>query len=392
MSALGKKKDVLIIHTGIDEWMGTYGDMVTLLLCFFVLLYASSTQDQVKMQYILQAFSTGGTFINTVVTEEQPDHLDGDGNSEIPPVNEGKGNGNVTEMGTGEQPNTFDDLFNMLAQSVSQADVADQISVEGSQNVIRISFQSDLLFDPDSAQLKAAGRDALRLVMPSIKIMAPYIGKVQVAGHTADIGKSTGVNDWDLSAARALAVLGYMDYQTIVESHKYELDAFAQYKPISPNDTPAGQAKNRRVDIIVTRNNIDPANTDVLLDILKYDYNQTTKPVDSNGNPIEEKPADDLTAADIIAGGIHSKYEGTGVAAGKLDANGNPLPVDGKPVVPVSEVGPGIPGNIFDIPDDAYYEVDPNGNPIIPETLPEPAVTEPPADTSEAGTSEAPES
>ena len=64
---MAKKKHGPVIKKGLDEWMATYSDMVTLLFCFFVLLYASSSQDTVKFQYIFQAFSIGGEFINTVV-------------------------------------------------------------------------------------------------------------------------------------------------------------------------------------------------------------------------------------------------------------------------------------------------------------------------------------
>lgn len=86
-----KKQEV---KQGLDEWMATYSDMVTLLLCFFVLLYASSTPDETKFQYIFQSFNSQGKYINPFVTE---DYNDGDsktdeedGTSNVP-ANAGKG-------------------------------------------------------------------------------------------------------------------------------------------------------------------------------------------------------------------------------------------------------------------------------------------------------------
>ncbi|MBR3920564.1 MAG: flagellar motor protein MotB, partial [Oscillospiraceae bacterium] len=52
------------------SWLDTYADMITLILCFFVLLYSMSTMDELKFQYIAQAFSSMGKIINAVVAEQ----------------------------------------------------------------------------------------------------------------------------------------------------------------------------------------------------------------------------------------------------------------------------------------------------------------------------------
>lgn len=68
------------------NWLDTYADMVTLLLCFFVLLYSASSVDETKWQYIYQSFTSSGSYINPFVMDEQPKNnaADTNGNAEAP--------------------------------------------------------------------------------------------------------------------------------------------------------------------------------------------------------------------------------------------------------------------------------------------------------------------
>ena len=93
-----------------NDWLSTYGDMVTLLLTFFVLLYASSSQDEQKFQYIYQAFTSHGKYLNEYVDSPNPVPEDGEGTvSEKPDSNGGQGN----------LPQTFDQLYQYISQYVS---------------------------------------------------------------------------------------------------------------------------------------------------------------------------------------------------------------------------------------------------------------------------------
>ena len=305
------KKKVKIIHTGVDEWMSTYGDMVTLLMCFFVLLYAASTQDPVKFQYIFQSFNSQGKYINPFVMEdvhEGTSKSDGDGNSDIPPgTGEGTTQNSEAHMGL---PNNFDEFFAWAAAAVGSSSYADSITVgQSSSSRINIRFDSAVMFDPDSAVLKQAGKDALKVVMPGIRAIGKYIKTIKVQGHTAAAGLSA-VNDWDLSAARACSVLKYMDYNRIIDSEKYIEEGRAQYDPIEDNSTEWGRAKNRRVELIITRNDEAVEDTAIIEDMLKYDYGITNSQTDAidrtdvNGGTVSD------TVQQIIAG-LDDKYSGS---------------------------------------------------------------------------------
>ncbi|MBO5266436.1 MAG: flagellar motor protein MotB [Ruminiclostridium sp.] len=267
------KKKVKVIHTGVGEWMATYSDMVTLLLCFFVLLYASSSPDETKFQYIFQSFNSMGKYINPFVSEEINDGEnkteEEEGNSNTPP-NTGQGTQSSTEDGIG-LPHNFDDLFSWVSATAESSTFSNNIDViQTSSSRINIRFNNSIMFEGDSAVLLDSGKEALKQFLPGLKATGNYIKNIRVQGHTAE-GLSA-VNDWDLSSARSCSVIKFMDYQRIVDSEKYVSEGRAQYDPIADNSTEEGRQENRRVELIIIRNDMKPNDTAIIQDILKYDY------------------------------------------------------------------------------------------------------------------------
>lgn len=258
---------------GLDEWMATYSDMVTLLLCFFVLMYTASTPDETKLQYIMQSFQTSGAYINPFVIDElgnETESVDEDGNADLP-ANAGEGTQqNPNEDGIG-LPNNFDDLFVWATMTAASSNYSESIQVsQSSSNRITIRFNNSIMFEGDSAVLLESGRKAIQEFMPGLKAIQSYIKNIRVQGHTAE--GFSAVNDWDLSSARASSVVKYIDFQRIMDSEKYITEGRACYDPIADNSTPEGRQENRRVELIIIRNEERVSDTAILQDILQYDY------------------------------------------------------------------------------------------------------------------------
>ncbi len=305
---MAKKDKVKIIHTGVDEWMATYGDMVTLLLCFFVLLYSSSSPDETKFQYIFQSFNSVGKYVNPFVSEEVNDGPnkteEEEGNADVPP-NTGQGTHESSEEGIG-LPHNFDDLFSWVSATVESSTYSDKIDVtQTSSSRINIRFDNSIMFEGDSAVLLDSGKEALRQFMPGFKAVGNYIKNIRVQGHTAE-GLSA-VNDWDLSAARACSVIKYMDFKVILDSNKYIAEGRAQYDPIADNNTAEGRNKNRRVELIIIRNDINAEDTPIIQDILKYDFGMIQTETDSVDRPEGEGGITDDTIQQIVDG-LDDKY------------------------------------------------------------------------------------
>ncbi len=293
---------------GLDEWMATYSDMVTLLMCFFVLLYASSTPDETKWQYIFQSFNSQGSYINPFVTEEIEDGEnkteEDEGNSQTPP-NTGQGTHESTEEGMG-LPHNFDELFSWVSATAESSSYSDKIDVtQTSASRFNIRFSNSIMFEGDSAVLLESGKEALRQFLPGIKATSDYIKNIRVQGHTAQ-GLSA-VNDWDLSSARACSVLKFMDFQVVVDSEKYIAEGRAQYDPIADNSTEEGKNENRRVELIIIRNDVAVEDTAIIQDILKYDYGINQVETDSVDRPEGEGGLTD-DAVQQIVDSLDDKY------------------------------------------------------------------------------------
>ncbi|MBO5377431.1 MAG: flagellar motor protein MotB [Ruminiclostridium sp.] len=304
---MAKKKEK-IVKTGVDEWMATYSDMVTLLMCFFVLLYASSTPDETKFQYIFQSFNSQGKFVNPFVTEEiNPGEIktdEEDGNSDTPPDG-GDGTHDNDDEGMG-LPHNFDELFSWVSATAESSSYSDKIDVtQTSASRFNIRFSNSIMFAGDSAVLLESGKEAIRQFLPGIKATGDYIKNIRVQGHTAQ-GLSA-VNDWDLSSARACSVLKFMDFQVVIDSEKYIAEGRAQYDPIADNSTEEGREENRRVELIIIRNDVAVEDTAIIQDILKYDYGINQVETDSVDRPEGEGGLTD-DAIQQIVDSLDDKY------------------------------------------------------------------------------------
>ena len=324
-----------------NAWMNTYSDMVTLLMCFFVLLYAASTPDETKFQYIFQNFTSSGKYINPFVMDEDPNRTqldsESEGNALEPPGDPTESND--YEISNTDLPTNFNNLASWFSGVAAASEFSEDISVSvNSSGSITIRFNDSVLFGPDSAELLPRGREAIALFLPGIKGVSEYIGKIEVAGHTA-VGLSP-INDWDLSSARACSVVKFMDWRRVVDSEVYLPEGYAQYTPIAPNDTEEGKAKNRRVEITIIRNDNNTISNDVVEDILAYDYG-IVHGYGSGSNPSSSD------AVQQIINKLEEKYETI------IDDEGNVLG---------SESGPNIPNAVDGIPSDIIHDVDEEGH------------------------------
>lgn len=338
---MAKKKERSKIDP--NAWMNTYSDMVTLLMCFFVLLYASSTPDATKWQYIFQSFTSSGTYVNPFVLEEQ-ERYDNDASEEdgvqMEPTDTDSSQTDDNIVGN-ELPENFDDAIQWFSATASSSEFSDSISVEmSSSGTITIRFRDGIMFAPNSAELLSSGRRAISQFLPGIRAISEYIAKINVSGHTTPGVVVSSVNDWDLSAARACSVVKYMDFQVVVDSSSYLARGYAQYDPISDASTEEGRAENRRVEIQLVRNSNKIEDNAIIEDILKYDYGIGEGSVGGGGTSNSD-------AVSQIIGKLEEKYDTT------IDSSGTVIG---------DESGPGIIGNITGIPDSVIHELDEEGN------------------------------
>lgn len=217
------------------SWMDTYGDMVTLLLCFFVMLYAISAVDQGKFEILVKSLNPNAIVADPsggVNAENRGDYLQ------------------LTDV-----PDDFGELYDAIKAEVEKNELSDSIEVKKGDGFTFITFASNIVFDPNSYILK----DEIKSVLDDLcNILATYDGdiqQIQILGHTAEVnpGESNVSNDRFLSSNRAAAVLVYMQEKNVIEPVKLISIGYGQYRPIADNTTAEGRAKNRRVELLITK-------------------------------------------------------------------------------------------------------------------------------------------
>lgn len=182
--------------------MDTYGDLVTLLLCFFVLLFAMSTVEEVKYQAFAEALSSRfGSPTDTVVPGGSDPNESGIG-EETP---------TGTEMDPDQTlPEELTQLEEAITRYVEQNNMEGQVSVEsGESGAVFIRLSNNLLFDGDSYELRAESQAFLDFLAQCFAAVDSEILKVEMKGHTASIPGS-GTDDWLLSGDRAGTVSSYI--------------------------------------------------------------------------------------------------------------------------------------------------------------------------------------
>lgn len=318
-----------------NAWMNTYSDMVTLLMCFFVMLYAASTPDETKWQYIFQNFTSSGKYVNPFVMAEDPNRTnnseDDEGNSLEPPATDEQDPDHI--ITNDQAPSNFNQLASWLSATANKSDFSEDISVEvSSSGTITIRFKDSVLFGPNSAELTDQGRREIGRFLPGIKAVNEYIGKMIISGHTA---KGVGtISYWDLSGARASSVLNYVDWRRTVDTEILQGAFYGPNKPIADNDTEEGRSTNRRVEITITRNNNNTLSNAVMQDILKYDYGLGLIGPGYNNTDVKD-------VVDSIIDKFENKYNTNVGEGGKVEGN---------------ESGPEIPPDVTGIPDDLIHE------------------------------------
>ncbi len=309
-----------------NDWLSTYGDMVTLLLTFFVLLYASSSADEQKWQYIYQAFQSHGKYLNQYVDSPNPVADEGEGTiSEEPDSNGGDGN----------LPQSFDQLYQYISQYVTENNLEQSVSLEDGAAHLSIRFDNSVFFEPNSSVLTQSGKDLLNGISPGITAVKSSIKTCTVSGHTAKAVSE--VNDWDLSSGRAVSVVKYMDFRKVLDTEQFRTKGSGYAEPIADNDTPEGMAQNRRVEMVLLKADVDLTDPEVLKDILRFDYGidlDNFDPDGSNSSDVEKVPND---YAQSIIDSLEQKYP---------DQSGG------------SSVGPVIPGEYINFAADAESDSD----------------------------------
>jgi chemotaxis protein MotB len=224
-----------------QEWLTTYSDMVTLMLCFFVIMFNPDEGSSAQMQQISASMATrglgslaGGTTLSSGRNADLGNTV-----MSLPAMERGRSLGTSLRKAVS--------LFHPEIRS-------NKVKVTHDERGLVISLASDAFFNPASARLN---REETRDIL--LRLAAMLAGddlkdrKLRIEGHTDD--EATDPNgpwqdNWELSTARSISVLHYLT-DIGIDEKRFQVAGFADTMPVARNDTAEGRGYNRRVDVIV---------------------------------------------------------------------------------------------------------------------------------------------
>ena len=247
-------------------WLTTYGDTVTLLLAFFVMLYAISQVDAVKFQLLVSGLEdpfdnkaaveglleTGNGIVGPTQRQQpQPTGVQG---IDIGPAHVELGQPTaVTDPVPSRTLATESDLIEVrdqLLEAFELIGISTRLGAEIDTRGLVISIATDdVLFASGSPELAP---DAAELVGAIAPVLRDFDNEIRIEGHTDTVPlNDNGYTNWNLSSDRALAVLGLLAADSQIDPMRLSATGFGEYRPIASNSTDAGKQKNRRVELVI---------------------------------------------------------------------------------------------------------------------------------------------
>jgi chemotaxis protein MotB len=261
-------------HVNHERWLVSYADMMTLLMVLFIVMFAISQVDQRRFDQLKDGMAAGfGATASPFSGSEGT--LEGDGVKPIVPVAPDANTDPATvevkvtaakraaqdkELeDAGREVAKLEELRRRIAKALAEKGFLQDVTMRIDERGLTISLVSrHIVFRADEADLSARGRSVLSVLAPVIRTLP---NNIAVDGHTNQVKVKPKYypTDWELSAARAVTVLRFLDERGAVPAERMSAVAFGHERPLKDPSEPGAAALNKRVDLVVVSD--QPENT-----------------------------------------------------------------------------------------------------------------------------------
>ncbi len=224
-----------------ESWLLPYADILTLLLALFIVLFASSTVDQEKLNQMSAVFNQvfdGGTGLM-----EQPSPMD-------VPRNNNSGDSNQS-MAYIEDQQALSEIQDSVDEYIAVNALEKQFATELTSEGLLVTIRDSILFDLGQAEVKQEYRQIAEDISDLLVFDPPR--NVVITGHTDNIPISSSVyaSNWELSVMRSVNFLKILVNNNTIDPLYFSAKGYGEFKPVAANDTEEGRAKNRRVEVLI---------------------------------------------------------------------------------------------------------------------------------------------
>lgn len=217
-------------------WLIIYLDVMTLMLCLFVVLLAYSSYSTEEYKALARALSSSATVAGPVEKPVEPQQQPREREADI-------------ERPADTEAEQLQEQFQsaLLGQGLQEA-----IEVTVSVNQVNLQISERILFELGQAELTAEGREVLVKLVPLLSVASDH--SLSIEGHTdpTPIANAQFPSNWELSSQRATGVLRFLLTQGIA-AERMRAVGYASTRPLVDNATAEGRARNRRVALILHR-------------------------------------------------------------------------------------------------------------------------------------------
>lgn len=258
---------------GSPAWMATFSDLMNLLLCFFVMLFAMSSIEEAKLQEFVAAMNNTFSVFDGGASAIGDGFLISNGVSQLNELDQYiNSTGKTADSETdGEDfqdyemsPEAMEEILQdkmleeneerveEIEEALTESDIADEVEVSFTAQYVKLTMNGGLLFDSGSAELK----DDAKLIIDKVGLILERYGNagtIEIEGHTDNVPMKSAQypSNEELSSARALSVFYYLMDSTTLNPLNLKHAGMGERVPIADNSTPEGRSRNRRVEILI---------------------------------------------------------------------------------------------------------------------------------------------
>lgn len=246
---------------GAPEWQCTFGDLMNLLLCFFVLLFSMSSIDAEKWKEVVASFNSTFSVFDGGASAIGDGILISNGVSQLNELSEYLNSTGVAEDVEDPDPDSLyeqmqkeglqesEQMAEQIQEALDEMSLQNDIDIDFTSQYVLLTMRGAILFDSGSARLK---EDVYPMLDKLGQILMTYSDSlIEIEGHTDNvpIHNSVYASNDELSSARALSVFHYFIETTTLDPADIKHSGRGEYVPIADNATEEGRAHNRRVEI-----------------------------------------------------------------------------------------------------------------------------------------------
>lgn len=237
-------------HVNHERWLVSYADFITLLFAFFVVMFAVSQVDTKKMGRFTESFSQAVGMINTPAGMGLLPADDSGASTSQSANRLGRPEREAEKKREEERENRMKKLEDDLKSLATQEKQLEGLKVVRRGNELVLRLDATVLFRSGDDRLDDDARGVLKRIADELR---PQAVRIRVEGHTDDrpISTSRFPSNWDLSTARATSVVRELA-QTKISPERLGAMGYAEFQPVSPNDTEEHRLQNRRVDFVLS--------------------------------------------------------------------------------------------------------------------------------------------